>query len=304
MAIKSHGDAGGTFSLRAARTCCLAASLALIGTASAVSLALAEDAKPKSAETTTDMRGSHSGEAGSTAKDADHSKMDHSQSDMRGSHGGEASSAAKDVDHSKMDHSQHAGHEGHEGHKMVLDDGGMVMNWNDDTPPRDCKDGISEDVEFTVYAGRKYAKPGQSFGFSTNEWKVKPCARVKITLVNEDKIRHQWMMHGLPRYIYPQSMFHLEAAGGQTRSGTFIVPSGDETLLVHCDMAQHMEKGLKAQFKIGAGGGDLPSVPGISAARVQDPQEQRTGGWQVALLLGGLLLGVGIGGGMLGRGSK
>jgi hypothetical protein len=282
MTIKSHEYAGATFGLRTARTCCLAASLALVGTASAVSLALAEDAKPKSAETATDMRGSHGGEASSAAKDVDHSQMDHS----------------------KMDHSQHAGHEGHEGHKMVLDDGGMVMNWNDDTPPRDCKDGVSEDVEFKVYAGRKYAKPGQSFGFSTNEWNVKPCARVKITLVNEDKIRHQWMMHGLPRYIYPQAMFHLEAAGGQTRSGTFIVPSSDETLLVHCDMAQHMEKGLKGQLKIGAGSGDLPSVPGISAARVQDPQEQRSGGWQVALLLGGLLLGVGIGGGLLGRGSK
>jgi len=259
---------------------CLAAGLALIGLTATVSPALPQEAQTGAAESKTDMRGSHDGgEANAAAKDVDHSKMDHS----------------------KMDHSQHAGHEGH---KMVLDDGGMVMNWNDDTPPRDCKNGISEDVEFTVHAGRKYAKPGQSFGFSTNEWNVKPCARVKITLVNEDKIRHQWMMHGLPRYIYPQAMFHLEVAGGQTRSGTFIVPSGDETLLVHCDMAQHMEKGLKAQLKIGAGSGDLPSVPGISAARVQDPQAQRTGGWQIALLLGGLLLGVGIGGGLLGRKSK
>ena len=213
-------------------------------------------------------------------------------------------SAGKEMDHSKMDHSKmdHSQHAGHPGHKMVLDMDGMAMNWNDDTLPRDCKDGISKDVAFEVRAGRKYAKPGQSFGFSTNEWRVKPCARIKITFVNEDKIRHQWMMHGLPRYIYPQSMFHLEAAGGTTRSGTFIVPSSNKTYLVHCDMAQHMEKGLKAQFKIGAGEGDLPSVPGISDVRVFDAEGQAGGRWRMALLLGGLVLGAGLGG-FIGRKS-
>jgi len=218
-----------------------------------------------------------------------------------------AGEAKPAMDHSKMDHSKmdHSGHQGHHHHKMVLDDDGMVMNWNDDTPSRDCGK-ISGDVAFEVRAGRKYATQGQSFGFSQNEWNVPACSRVTITFVNEDNIRHQWMLHGLPRYLYPQGMFHLEAAGGTSRKGTFIVPSGDITYLVHCDMAQHMEKGLKAQFKVGNGSGDLPSVPGITDARVHDPEGQASGTWQLALLASGMLIGVGagVGGGWIGRKSK
>ena len=72
------------------------------------------------------------------------------------------------------------------------------------------------------------------------------------------------MVHGLPRYLYPAGMFHLEAAGGETVTGTFIVPGDDRTYLVHCDMAQHMEKGMRAQLVVGSGSGDLWGVPGVS----------------------------------------
>ena len=54
------------------------------------------------------------------------------------------------------------------------------------------------------------------------------------------------MVHGLPRYLYPGGMFHLEANGGDSQTGTFIVPSDARTYLVHCDLPQHMEKGMKA----------------------------------------------------------
>ncbi len=66
-------------------------------------------------------------------------------------------------------------------------------------------------------------------------------------------------------------MFHLEAEGGHEKTGTFIVPGGDATYLVHCDMAQHTEKGLKAQLKVGRGAGDLPSIPGITPPRYTGP---------------------------------
>ena len=74
------------------------------------------------------------------------------------------------------------------------------------------------------------------------------------------------MVHGLPKYIYDQGMFHLEAAGGSRKSGSIIVPSDNKTYLIHCDIAQHMEKGMKAQLVVGKGSGDLPSIPGISGA--------------------------------------
>jgi plastocyanin len=150
---------------------------------------------------------------------------------------------------------------------MQFDATGMVMNSNTTELPRDCP-AISGDHQFTVTVGTAYADdfPGSVFGMSQHEYQVPPCSRVTVTLVNEDQVRHQWMLHGLPLYLYPQGMFHLEAAGGQSQTGSFIVPGGNQTYLVHCDMTQHMEKGMKGQLKVGAGGGDLWSIPGISGA--------------------------------------
>ena len=48
-------------------------------------------------------------------------------------------------------------------------------------------------------------------------------------------------------------------------TGTFIVPGDDQTYLIHCDLAQHMEKGMKGQLKVGGGDGDLWAVPGVSS---------------------------------------
>ena len=148
---------------------------------------------------------------------------------------------------------------------------GMVMNANAETLPRDC-DGISTEHEFTVHAGAAYAEgyPGTTFGYSQREFIVEPCSRVTVTFVNDDEVRHQWMVHGLPRYIYPGGMFHLEANGGSSQTGAFIVPSDDRTYLVHCDLTQHMEKGMKAQLIVGRGSGDLWAVPGVSQSFNRD----------------------------------
>jgi hypothetical protein len=156
-------------------------------------------------------------------------------------------------------------HPGHVMSGMRFDETGMVMNANSEELPRDCAE-LAGDVEFTVHTGKAYAGdfPGTVFGMSQHEYRVPPCSRVTVTLVNEDEVRHQWMLHGLPRYLYPQGMFHLEAAGGQTQTGSFIVPSDDQTYLVHCDMTQHMEKGMKGQLIAGGGSGNLWSIPGVS----------------------------------------
>ncbi|MEX0617458.1 MAG: hypothetical protein WDZ76_10655 [Pseudohongiellaceae bacterium] len=155
-------------------------------------------------------------------------------------------------------------HEHHHHHGMNVDADGMVMNHNATELPLDCAE-ISSTYEFTVRVGTSHASlPGVVFGMSQHEFAVAPCSLVTINFVNEDEIRHQFMVHGLPMYLYPQGMFHLEAAGGTERSGSFIVPGDDQTYLIHCDMAQHMEKGMKAQLVVGAGSGDLWSVPGIS----------------------------------------
>ncbi len=159
-----------------------------------------------------------------------------------------------------MDHSAQSGH-----HNMQITETGVVMNENTDVFPRGC-DAVSTDHEFTVYAGREFASnaPGTMFGMNVNEWKVEPCSRITITFVNKDETRHQWMVHGLPKYLYPTGMFHIEAMGGQTQMGTFIVPGDDRNYLVHCDMAQHMEMGMRGQLVVGRGSGNLWGVTGVS----------------------------------------
>ncbi len=157
-----------------------------------------------------------------------------------------------------------------DGHLMDMD-GGMVMGQNTDTLPGGCE-SISEVKEITVHAGHKYAEkfPGTMFAFDTQEYQFEPCTKLTVHFINDDDIRHQWMMHGLPKYLYPKGMFHLEVSGPGEVTGTLILPSDDKTYLVHCDIAQHMEKGMKGQLKVGKGNGDLPSIPGVTPYVIAD----------------------------------
>ena len=74
-----------------------------------------------------------------------------------------------------------------------------MLNANWDRLPKDCP-SISRDVNITVKAGAAYAAPGQAYGYDWTIGDVPGCARVTVTLVNEDDVRHQFMVHGLPKY--------------------------------------------------------------------------------------------------------
>lgn len=160
----------------------------------------------------------------------------------------------------------------HSQHNMTVAPGGVVMNENRDTLPEGCME-ISRTHEFTIRAGRDYADatPGMIFGLSETEVRVEPCSLVEINFINEDAVRHQWMVHGLPKYLYPTGMFHIEAMGGQSQRGAFIVPPEDRNYLIHCDMSQHMEKGMRGQLVVGKGSGDLWAVAGVSDAFYRAP---------------------------------
>lgn len=177
-------------------------------------------------------------------------------------------------------------------HGMRMDMEGMVMNENVDQFPRDCPN-ISGEQTITVRVGKKYAQPfnGATFSYDQREWNVPPCSKVTITLINEDHVRHQWMLHDLPRYLYPEGMFHMEVNGPGQKSGTFIVPSAKKTYLVHCDITQHTEKGMKAQLKVGGGNGDLPSILGITGPRQAEGYPVRWNVWVAGLMLAAAVLG-------------
>jgi hypothetical protein len=155
---------------------------------------------------------------------------------------------------------------------MQMDEKGMVMNSNSDNLPKDCSQ-ISEIVNLTIHAGHEYAEKfnGKMFAFDQQQWDVKPCAKVNITFINDDQIRHQLMIHGLPGYLYTDGMLHLELYGEGELQASLIVPSQKKTYLVHCELAQHAEKGMKAQLKVGGGNGNLPSIPAISTPIKLDP---------------------------------
>ncbi len=172
-----------------------------------------------------------------------------------------------------QDHDQMMNHG--DGHLMDMD-GGMVMGQNTDTLPGGCEK-IAATKEITVHAGHKYSEkfPGTMFAFDQQEYQFEPCTKLTVHFINDDEIRHQWMMHGLPKYLYPKGMFHLEVSGPGKVTGTLILPPGDKTYLVHCDIAQHMEKGMKAQLKVGKGSEDLPSIPGVTAAVFPDDYSGR-----------------------------
>ena len=155
---------------------------------------------------------------------------------------------------------------------MQMDEKGMVMNANPDNLPKDCPQ-ISETVDLTIHAGHKYATKfnGKMFAFDQQQWDVKPCAKINITFINDDQIRHQFMIHGLPGYLYPDGMLHLELYGEGELHASLIMPSPKKTYLVHCELVQHAEKGMKAQLKVGGGDGDLPSVPGITSPIKENP---------------------------------
>ncbi|MGR9051542.1 MAG: copper oxidase [Gammaproteobacteria bacterium] len=148
---------------------------------------------------------------------------------------------------------------------MMMDETGMIMNANSDNLPRDCPK-VAADVDITIRAGQKHANRfnGKMFAFDQQEWDVAPCSRLNITFVNDDDIRHQLMIHGLPGYLYPDGMFHMELYGRGQLTASLIVPSRKKTYLVHCELPQHMEKGMKAQLKVDGGDVDLPSIPGLT----------------------------------------
>lgn len=176
---------------------------------------------------------------------------------------------------------------------MIMDEKGMIMNANTDKLPKDCQK-ISGDVDITIHAGRKHALKfnGLMFAFDRQEWDVKPCSRINITFINDDQIRHQLMIHGLPGYLYPQGMFHLELFGAGELKASLIMPAQKKTYLVHCELAQHMEKGMKAQLKVDGGDGDLSSIPGISKPVRADKYPVDWTSSTVAALLLCLLAGV------------
>ena len=147
----------------------------------------------------------------------------------------------------KMDHS------GDTNMEMRMVDDGVVVNGNSEELPPGC-DEVNDGRSVTVRGGYEYAEGGESFAFDRERIEVEPCTRVTVTFLNEDSVRHQWMLHGLPTETYPMGMFNVEVDGPGSATGTFVTPAADTTLDTHCSLPQHEQKGMHMSVVVGDGG--------------------------------------------------
>lgn len=144
---------------------------------------------------------------------------------------------------------------------------GAVMGENTDDLPPGC-DEVAGWENITVSGGTAHAEPfpGTVFTYTQRDFQYEPCTRLTVTFINNDSVRHQWMVHGLPATIHDMGMFTLDVDGNSQETGTFILPGFEDTLLVHCGLPQHMQKGMKAQIKVGGGDGNIPNIPGLTGS--------------------------------------
>jgi len=141
----------------------------------------------------------------------------------------------------------------------------MVVNENFDRLPVGCE-RIEGEKSITVTAGVENAEdfPGTVFTFDTHSINVEPCTRTTVTFINKDDVRHQFMVHDLPRDTYTMGMFNIEVTGPGRATGPFLTPPDKKTLMIHCGVPGHEEKGMKAQMKVDGGDGDLPNIPTVT----------------------------------------
>lgn len=132
---------------------------------------------------------------------------------------------------------------------------GTVVNGNAETLPPGCTE-VAGERSVTVHGGVRHADGDEMYSFERNRLELDRCTRVTVTFENEDDVRHQWMVHGLPTSVYPMGMFNVEVDGPGSVTGTFITPGDDVTLDTHCSLPQHEQKGMQMTVVVGEGGDD------------------------------------------------
>ena len=132
---------------------------------------------------------------------------------------------------------------------------GTVVNGNAETLPPGCTE-VAGERTVTVHGGVRHADGGEMYSFERDRLELDRCTRVTVTFENEDDVRHQWMVHGLPTSVYPMGMFNVEVDGPGSVTGTFITPGDDVTLDTHYSLPQHEQKGMQMTVVVGEAGDD------------------------------------------------
>lgn len=168
--------------------------------------------------------------------------------------GGVPSTAMQSEDDGHHDDAHDGGHdEGGMGMDMEMVPNGTIVNENTAELPPGC-DEIAGERQVTIRGGVEHSEAGEMYSFDRERLELEQCTRVNVTFVNEDDVRHQWMIHGLPSETYPRGMFNIEVHGPASVTATFVTPSEDTTMHTHCSLPQHEQKGMAMSVVVGDGG--------------------------------------------------
>ena len=152
--------------------------------------------------------------------------------------------------------------------RMTTTENGSVTNGDPGQLPPGCE-AVNGTKHVTVRAGTAYAAPGEAFAFDTDRVRAPPCTRLVVTLVNEDAVRHQFMVHGLPGSVYPMGMFAIEVDGHGRVTGSFVTPAEPYRLHTHCSLPQHQQKGMLMEVVVGDGSAGVVGGTGHGHASLQ-----------------------------------
>ncbi len=137
-----------------------------------------------------------------------------------------------------------------------------VFNENSEELPPGCEE-VSGDADVTVSAASAgYGYP--LFEYHPPSVEVDACERVTVTFESQTRVRHQWIVRGLPEDTYPDGYFGVEVDGATEESATFITPGEQVTLPVESSVGSQSESGLRGQVKVDGGDGDVDGIPGLT----------------------------------------
>lgn len=165
-----------------------------------------------------------------------------------------------------------------------------VVNENTETVPPGC-----DEVEGSETVTVRVLSSGSGYPLYEYEPKtveVGACTELELTLFNENRVRHQYVVRGLPEETYPGGYFGIETEGKAVQSGSLITPADSTTLPVESTVSGQAGAGLRGQIKVAGGDGDTPGVPGVTSHGWEGSGDTETPFGSFLFGLGGFLLGI------------
>lgn len=137
-----------------------------------------------------------------------------------------------------------------------------TFNENSEAAPPGCEavEGEDEVSVAAVSGGAGYPL----YEYSPTVIETEACTRLSVTFESSTRVRHQFVVEGLPEEVYTDGYFGIEADSGAEETATFVTPAEDTTLAFESKVGKQPDSGLRGQIVVGEGNGDVDGVPGVT----------------------------------------